>query len=111
MAYVGRDFTPAQPTESREYGLDFVHEMTEGETLTGATWELIVRRGEDPDPASHLLGDPILVTPDGTTLQTATKQRIANILPDVLYTVNVTVTTSKGNTVSNFTHLAGEPVE
>lgn len=111
MSYIGRDFSPAQQTEDREYTIDFVNTLKEGEELVGATWELIVRRGTDPDPASHLIGDPTLVTPEGTTLTTATTQRIAGVLPDVLYTVNVTVTTNANNTVSDFTHLEGTPVE
>lgn len=109
--FIGRDFSPAQQNENLEYTLDFVNDIPEGDTLTAAVWQLLVRRGTDPNPGSHLVGPATLVTPEGTTVQTATAQRIAGVLPDVLYTVKVTVTTSKGNTVSNFTHLAGEPIE
>jgi hypothetical protein len=111
MSYVGRDFSPAEQVESRQYGLDLVNDISEGETLTAAAWELIVREGVDPDPNSHLVGSPALVTPDGTTAQTATTQRIAGLLPDVLYTVRAIATTSLGNTVSVWTHISGEPVE
>src|SRR5215467_8853344 len=109
--YCGRDFSPMEQDESRELTLDFVNDILDGESVTAATWKLEVRTGQDPDPESHLVGNPILVTPEGTTTQTATSQRIAGILPDVLYRVQAIVTTDKGNTVSLWSHVAGEPLE
>ena len=100
-----------ETAESRELGLDFINDVSEGEVLTAAVWELEVREGVDPAPMSHLIGNPILVTPDGTDAQTATKQRIAGLLPDVTYTVRAIATTSKGNTVSLWSHIRGEPLE
>jgi hypothetical protein len=111
MSYVGRDFSPAEQSESLIYGLDFCNDLTEGESLVGAVWEVIVREGADPDPGSHLIGAPMLVTPDGTTAQTATTQRIEGLLPDVTYTVRAVVTTSLANKLSLWSHVAGEPVE
>lgn len=70
-----------------------------------------MRQGADPVPMSHLVGDAMLVTPEGTTVQTATKQRIAGLLPDVRYTVRAVATTSTGNTLSLWSHVQGEPVE
>lgn len=111
MAYAGRDFSPAEQAESQIYGLDFVNDLQEGESLVEAVWEVIVREGADPDPGSHLVGDPMLVTPDGTTTQTATTQRIEGLLPDVNYTVRAVVTTSRENKLSLWSHVQGEPVE
>lgn len=109
--YAGRDFSPAEKAESQQYGFDFVNDLSEGESLTAATWTLIVREGADPTPNARLVGAPALVIPEGTTVQTATKQRIAGLLPDVIYTVRAVVTTSAGNTLSLWSHIAGEPVE
>jgi hypothetical protein len=109
--YVGRDFSPFEQIENQELGLDFVPDLKEGETLTTAIWSLEVRYGTDPAPNSHLVGATALVTPDGTSAQTATTQRIAGLLPDVTYTVRVVATTSRGNTVSLWSHIPGEPVE
>ena len=109
--FVGRDFSPMEQDESRELGLDFVMDISEDEVVTAAVWELEVREGVDPAPMSHLIGSPVLVTPDGTGMQTATKQRVAGLLPDVTYTVRAIVTTDKGNTVSLWSHIRGEPVE
>lgn len=88
-----------------------MNDLAEDETLTAAFWELIVREGVDPNPHSHLIDAPALVTPDGTTAQTATMQRIAGLLPDVRYTVRAVVTTSLGNTLSLWSHIQGESVE
>ena len=111
MAYAGRDFSPAEQAESQTYGLDFVNDLAEGESVTAAVWELTVREGEDPNPGSHLVGPPVLVTPTGTTVQTATMQRIKGLLPDVRYTVRAVVLTSASNTLSLWSHIQGEPVE
>ena len=111
MAYAGRDFSPAEEAESQTYGLDFVNDLQEGESITEAVWELTVREGADPFPSSHLIGDPILVTPTGTTVQTATMQRIEGLLPDVRYTVRAVVMTSLDNKLSLWSHVQGEPVE
>jgi hypothetical protein len=109
--YVGRDFSPAEQAESHVYGLDFVNDLSEGESLIEAIWELIVRSGADPDPSLHLDGEPMLVTPEGTDTQTATTQRITGLLPDVTYTVRAVVKTSLDNKLQLWTHVAGEPVE
>lgn len=88
-----------------------MNDLVDGETLTETVWDLTVREGDDPDPNSHLIDAPALVTPEGTTAQTATIQRIAGLLPDVRYTVRAVVKTSLGNTLSLWTHIQGEPVE
>jgi hypothetical protein len=86
-------------------------DLAEDETLVSAIWTILVRRGVDADPATHLVGAPALVTPAGTTVQSATTQRIAGLLPDVVYTVRAVATTNTGNMLSLWTHIAGEPVE
>lgn len=79
--------------------------------MTSAVWTLTVIQGVDANPNSHLNGAPTLVTPAGTTRQTATQQRIEGLLPDVTYTARVVVVTSLNETVSLWSHIQGEPVE
>jgi hypothetical protein len=100
-----------ETAESEVFGLDFVNDLDEGETLTGATWNLTVIQGTDATPNTHLSGSPTLVIPDGTTRQTATQQRITGLLPNVTYTAQAVVTTSSGNTKSLWSHIRGEPIE
>lgn len=109
--YVGRDFSPAEQDESLVYGLDFAGDLGPSEHITSATWTLIVRMGADPTPEDHLIGGPTLSTPTGTTVQSATTQRIAGLLPDVTYTARAVVGTNQGNTLSLWSHIQGEPVE
>jgi hypothetical protein len=109
--YAGRDYSPAEQVESQIFGFDLVNDLDPGETLTGAIWSLLVIQGTDANPSSHLIGSPTLVTPAGTTLQTATQQRIAGLLPDVLYLVRAVCTTSLSNTRSLWSHIQGEAVD
>lgn len=109
--YVGRDFDPAAQDESDVFGFDFVNDMGPTDTLTSTTWTLAVLRGTDANPASHLIGAATLVTPDGTLFQTATQQRIAGLLPDVMYSVKAVCGTSAGDTLSLWSHIVGDQVE
>jgi|SRR5215475_345578 len=105
--YTGRDYSPAQVTESMRYGLDFVRDIAQTDIITSAVWNLSVLSGTDPTPNSHLVGAPALATPAGTTRQTATVQRIAGLLPNVLYTASAVVGTAQGDIVELFTHIQG----
>jgi hypothetical protein len=111
MAYCGRDFSPSEQAESQMYGFDFVNDLAENEALASVVWELLVRKGVDPNPSAHLVGAPFLVVPDGTSVQTATTQRIAGLLPNVVYTVRAVATTNTGNIKTLWSHARGDPVE
>lgn len=100
-----------ETAESEVFGLDFVNDLDVGETLIGAVWLLTVIDGVDPTPVAHLIGTPTLVTPAGTTRQTATEHRISGLLPNVKYTAQAIVSTSSGNFRSLWSHIRGEPVE
>jgi hypothetical protein len=59
--YVGRDFDPANPTESEVFSLDFVNTLQLGETINSVTSiDLTVFQGVDANPNSHLTGNPIV---------------------------------------------------
>lgn len=105
--YCGRDFSPAEQAESEMYGFDFVNDLEEGETLSSATWSIIVLQGVDGTPTSHLVGSPALFTPDGTTVQSGTEQRISGLLQDVTYGVRAQAVTSAGNTKALWSHIRG----
>ena len=109
--YAGRDYSPAEQVESQIYGFDLVNDLDPGEFLTGATWSLTVVQGVDPTPGSHLISPPVLLIPTGSTIVTATQQRIAGLLPDVLYLVRAVCTTSGANTKSLWSHIQGEAVD
>ena len=75
--------------------------------MQAATWSLTVISGTDANPGSHLQGPPVLSTPDGSTLQTATLQAIGGLLPDVTYAVRAVVSTNFGNVTSYWSHIRG----
>lgn len=108
--YVGVDFDPMETEESQTLGFDFVNHLQPNETLQSATWSCTVLRGTDGNPASHMLGPPRLVTPDGSTLQTATVQGFGGFLPEVVYTLRAIVVTNQGNTRSYWSHVYGSKV-
>ena len=108
--YAGRDFSPAEQIESQIFGFDLVNDLDPGEFLTTATWSLTVVQGTDGSPASHLIGSPLLLIPQGSTIVTATQQRIAGLLPDVLYLVRAVCSTSGANVKSLWSHIQGEAV-
>lgn len=94
--------------EIEPFGFDFVNCVAADETVSAAVWSLIVVRGTDSAPASHLLGPPRLVTPQGSTQQTATVQGVGGLLPGVLYKIRALVTTSQGNVRELYSHIYGE---
>lgn len=112
--FVGRDFSPQETVESETFGLNFVNDLTSGETIStvvGSTWNISVVQGTDTNASAHIIGSASIVIPDGATSNIATVQRISGLLPDVVYMVQAVVTTSLGNTKSLWSHIYGETVE
>lgn len=103
--YVGRDFDPANPTETEIYSLDFVNELADLETLSSiSAVTLTVFQGTDATPSSHLSGSASI---SGTTVS----QRLATLTSGVTYTLAITVITSLSNTITLFSRVACRPVQ
>lgn len=98
-------------TESKVLGFDFVNDIGEEDTIASAVWTVTVIRGTDSNPSNLLQGPPRLVTPNGSTLQTATVQQIGSVLPDVTYALEALATTTLGEVVSLYSHVRGENVQ
>ena len=112
--FVGRNFDPQEAVESETFGLNFVNDITSGETISsvvGGAWNISVTEGTDSTASSHIIGAASIVIPDGATSLIATTQRISGLNPGVLYCLQAVVTTSLGNTKSLFSHCYGEVVE
>jgi len=105
--YVGRDFPPAEQTESDVYGLDFINDLDVGEQIVSSTWYLTVTDGTDPNPQFHLQGPSKLYTTDDNTMPTATIQRIGGLWAGVTYKARAEVTTDFGNIKSLWSHIHG----
>ncbi len=103
--YVGRDFDPANSTESEVYSLDFVNELATSESLLSvSSVGFTVFQGADADPSSHLSGSPSI---SGTIVS----QRLITLTSGVTYTLSFTVLTNQSNTITLFSRVACRPVQ
>jgi hypothetical protein len=102
--YAGRDFDPANPTESEVFSLDFANMLQSGETINSATIALTVVQGMDPKPNSHLAGDLRI-------FGTVVSQRVGGLVAGVTYSFSITVNTSYSNVITLFSRIACRPVQ
>lgn len=78
-------------TESELFTFDFSQVLSPAETISTATCTVIVMNGTDPTPTAILSGAAVIVN------KTAS-QRVANGISEVTYRLEMTITTSQGNT-------------
>lgn len=78
-------------TESELFTFDFSQVLSPSETISTAVCTIIVMNGVDPNPSSLLIGSAVISN------QTAS-QRVAGGLNEVTYRLEMTITTSQGNT-------------
>jgi hydrogenase maturation factor HypF (carbamoyltransferase family) len=78
-------------TESELFTFDFTQVLSPSETILTAVCTAIVMNGTDANPSNIIVGGTVIVN------QTAS-QRIANGVSDVTYRLQMTITTSQGNT-------------
>ena len=111
--YAGQDFAPAEMVESELFGLDFVNDLGQispGEQLVSATFEIGVVSGEDPTPQNHLNGIPfVMVNPNNNTgLVTLAVQRVTGLLAGVQYWLQADCITTNSNTISLWARIPPE---
>lgn len=104
--YVGRDFDPANPTESQVYSMDFTNDLQSGEAINTAAIALTVFQGTDSNPSLHLAGNPSI---SGAVVS----QRVGgsgapggNLVAGVTYTIAYTITTTLTNTLTLYSRIA-----
>jgi hypothetical protein len=78
-------------TESELFTFDFSQVLSPSETISTSSCSVIVINGVDPTPSTILVGAPVVVN------KTAS-QRVANGISEVTYRLEMTITTSQGNT-------------
>jgi len=78
-------------SESELFTFDFSQVLTPSETISTATCAIIVMNGTDPNANSMLYGSTIIVN------KTAS-QRVNSGVSEVTYRLQMTITTSIGNT-------------
>ncbi len=93
MPYTGFDFSPASPTDSRNYGFNFTNALQSGDGIQSAQFSLLTVVGTDANPDSHLVGVPVI---NGMIVS----QTIANLLTGVSYCVVCSIVTLSGQSIS-----------
>jgi hypothetical protein len=100
--YVGKDFDPADPSETNEpYTFDFVNDVVAGETLVSAVWTCVVApdsRVPDANPSSHIVGS-------SSVSGTKTSMTFASFLPGVKYLLKAVVATTLNSTPALHSHV------
>lgn len=99
-----RDFDPADPGEDEYFGIDFINDLPTDEGLVSATVTLTTKHGDDPDPASHLIGSYVIME------DTIVSQRIRNLQPGNVYTLRVLAVSTGSSIVSLWANIACEAV-
>lgn len=104
MAYVGINWPVATPPVDEIYTIDFVNQLREGETVTGATVSILTSQGTDADPSSHLIGS-MFITGD-----TLVSQRIRGLQAGNIYNVSIVAVTSLGFTPELNSYIVCEAI-
>ena len=89
-------------------GFDFGPQMAAGEYITSlVALTCAVVAGYDPNPNSHLIGSPAIVSSTGSgSAFGQVNQRMGGLLGGVTYLVQCVVLTSQANKLSLWTHIS-----
>lgn len=97
--YLGTDWDDLDPDEVDDFTIDFVRDLTSGETISGIpTMVLEVVDGVDANPASRIQGAPNVT---GTKVTT----RLATCQPEVYYRLTGLAMTSTGREIGRWSHF------
>lgn len=105
--YVGRDFDVSDQDEQEAYAFDFINDLADGDSIVTAVWTVATDEGVDPNPMARLVSTPWIVTPPVTvpvTPASVTAQILGTGVPGVNYIVRAVVQTTRGMTLSLFSH-------
>ena len=97
------DYDPQNPGETEVFGMDFVNELSVGETIVSASVTLQVVTGTDATPQTHVNGS-------ATISLSKVSQSIGGLLVNVTYRVIFTVVTNKGQTIILYSHVRCVPI-
>lgn len=98
MTKLAIDFSDTLAGVTSTYTFDFGNDLPNGDTITGASWTLVVVSGTDSSPSSRLIGAS---TVNGTLVS----QQIGGTPAGVRYAVRALAMTAQGNSISIFSHL------
>jgi len=88
---MANSFTYKILNENELFSFDYSQVLQPAEIIISAVANVILMNGVDPNPSAILSGSPVISTPK-------VSQRIINGLNEVTYRLEMTITTSYGNT-------------
>jgi hypothetical protein len=98
------DFPVCNTADNQPYSIDFIQDVQNGETVTSAVVTLTLFSGTDPNPNGHIQGSYAL---NNSTIVTVP---IAGLLPNNVYSLNITATTSLNYQVELYALIPCSPV-
>lgn len=95
---MSQQFSYKLTTESEPFLFDFINVLGDTETISSATFTILVKDGSDSNPSAMLAGIPAII---GTRVA----QQLQGGLDQVTYRVVLTITTSLNNTLTTVADL------
>jgi hypothetical protein len=96
--YCGQDWDPLDVAETDVFSLNFINDLNVGETILSVSFSIGVTCGNDPSPASRLMGSPGI-------LGTIVSQTVAHPVEGVTYWLAALATTSAGRQIELWAHF------
>ena len=103
MPLVG-DYTQVAPGELRSFSIDFSAQLASGETISAATAVVSAYLGSDPNAAALAVGATTYAS--GIVSQFVGHNGAYDFVAGVIYRLTITATTSAGQKLVNWAHLA-----
>ena len=97
--YCGQDWDPLDIAETDVFSLNFINDLNSGEGIISVAWSIGVTYGNDPMPASRLLGNPGI---SGSIVSQTVSQPPA---PGIIYWLAAQVTTTSGRKLELWGHF------
>lgn len=100
MPYMGKDFPDQDTGETRNFTIGFGDDLGPRETILSASWFCTVVSGTDPAAQARVSA----VAADNVINESDVTQKLLPGLTGVKYLILAQVTTSAGQTLSNWSH-------
>lgn len=104
--YIGTDYDPVDASESIVDGIDFVNDLSTGDTIVSATVTCTVAQDSqvpDATPSARITGGPFYPA------STQVSFRFTNGVAGCKYLITITVLTTPGaETITDYTHMPCE---
>lgn len=102
MPYVGRDFDPLSPNETRDLTFDFKPWLGHCDYVSSATWSISLEDGTDATPSSRLSGSPLV------SCESKVTQRATSLQDGAKYKMTALATINDGEVLELYSYIRGK---